>query len=201
MNNGALWCNGQCIWYNGGCHNHNLWTNLMDSIYASFYIWLRTLPITLFLGIVMLAYATIYKSKIVDHLEHLPPKGDDSYWRERHYGLFSCFSRPDLCMWSTFCTPVVAAKNYDVGNVMGYYASCFCLFLGMFTCFWPFYCILALVRTSWSQKLSRNLRLRPDFCLDFWTTLFCFPCDVARESMEVDEAIGVELKCPFKVYR
>lgn len=184
--------------------SHTWWTNIWHSLRASLLLWMRTLPLTLFLAIVMLVYARVYRARILEELpqDYIPNRSDDyAYWQERQFGLFDCFTKPDQCMWATLCTPVVAAKNYQVGSVMGYWASCACIFVGLFTFFWPFYCIMACVRTSFSQQLSRNLRLKHNFCKDFFVTLFCFPCDVGRESMEVDEAIGVDLKCCFQVHR
>jgi len=203
LDNGPMWCNGQCTWYRGGCVEHTWWTNLWYSLRISFEFWLRSVPVILGLAFAMLIYARLYKSWVVDEIpqEHIPNRWEgQAYWQERQFGLFECCTRPEQCLWATFCTPVVAAKNYHVGSAMGYWASCTCVFVGMFTFFWPFYCIMAAVRTGFSQKLARNLRLRPRFCKDFLVSLFCLPCDVGRESMEVDEALGVEIRCPFAVY-
>merc|ERR1719507_1183344 len=88
--------------------------------------------------------------------------------------------------------PLVAAKNYEVGRVCPFWPSCCIMFAGMYS---PFYCLTAIVRTCMSRKLKRNLGLEPNCCMDFILSLFCWPCEVGRESLEVDEAVGVEVTC------
>merc|ERR1719215_1957667 len=163
---------------------------------------LGMLPLSMFTGLVMLIYACMYKKNVVQELpqESIPNHGPDfDSWREREVGLFGCCRQPDQCLWATFCTPGVAAKNYQVAGVMGFWPSCLCLFAGTFSMCWPFFCAVALFRTIMSAKLKKNLGFRPVFLKDFLISLFCFPCEVGRESMEVDHRIGVKISCPFKV--
>jgi len=201
--NGELWCNGECMWYNGSCEEPTFWAHFMKFTHWTLYMWGCSLPFTFLTAIVMTAYAVVYKKKIVDELpqEGISVNDDRDFedWKEREVGLFECFSFPNQCLWATFCTPVVSAKNYSLGQVGSFWPSCCLVFVGIFSLFWPVYCIMAIVRTVLSSKLQRNLEIKPNFCLTFVQTLFCFPCEVGRESIEVNNALGVDLSCPFEI--
>lgn len=199
---GEDWCHGQCLWMWDECILPTSGDLFIWFLVECFKHWYRFLPFTVFFGLIMLAYACAYKFKVVDKLpkKQIPDRGlDFEDWEDREVGLFECFGQPDQCLWATFCTPVVAAKNYAVGGVMGYWPACCFVWLGMHTLFLPFYCVLAVVRTSLSTKLKRNMAYETNFAVDFFTTLFCFPCEVGRESLEVNNAIGKTIECPFEI--
>lgn len=199
---GEIWCNGQCLWLSDKCILPGPLDYVWWFLLESFTHWWRFLPITMFIALLMLAYACAYKVKVVDKLPNKisshPLDFDD--WEDREVGLFACFCKPDQCCWATFCTPVVAAKNYHVGNVMGYWPACFFVWIGMWTFFFPFYFLMVVVRTAMSAKLKRNLRYKTNYVVDLCVTLCCFPCEVGRESIEVNEAVGKTIECPFEVY-
>jgi Cys-rich protein (TIGR01571 family) len=201
--NGDLWCNGKCMWFNGACQETTLWLSFRQFTRWTFWLWVDWIPIVLLIGLVMLAYAVVYKKKIVEDIpqESISVNDDPDFdsWQDREVGLFDCFKYPDQALWATFCTPVVAAKNYSTGRVMPYWPACLVTFCGIFTLFWPAFCLLAIIRTVMAGKLKRNLSIKPNFGLDCLVNIFCLPCEIGRESIEVNDALGVKIKCPFEV--
>jgi len=200
--NGELWCNGDCAWHHGDCIEPTLMTRLHVYLEWSFWIWCTTGPWVVLIGLFMGCYAAVYKKKVLDEIPHdviYEKDRDFDEWEPRTVGLFACFQAPNQLLWSLFCSPVVAAKNFQVGNVMNFWPACMLMFCGVYSAFWPVYCCMIGVRTALSGKLKRNMGFRPNFFADCCTTMFCFPCEVGRESIEVDRAIGVDIQCPFIV--
>merc|ERR1712039_1097238 len=83
-----------------------------------------------------------------------------------------------------------------MGNVLNFWPSCLLLTCTMYT---PLYPIGALIRMLLSRQLLRNLRFEPNVFTGFFLSLFCFPCEVGRESLEVDDEESVIVTCPFTV--
>merc|ERR1719210_2342854 len=142
----------------------------------------------------MVVYAAVYKTKVVSKFpqeigegEEVAESecGDDLAFEERKYGLLAVFERgrTSACVWSFFCTPVLAAKNYEVSRVLGFWPSCLCLGFLMYS---PLYCVAVLIRTMLSARLKRKMKYEPRFFKDCMMTCFCLPCEVGRESLEVD---------------
>lgn len=203
---GEEYCNGDCSWIWGHCKIPSFleWVEKVF-IWDTFKNWKTFLPYVAYYGLLMLAYACVYKSKIVDELPHSKINeihglvGDLGDGDDREVGLFQCFTKPSQCLWVLFCAPVVAAKNYDQGKVMSFWPACFLIYIGTYTCFFPFWIVMACFRASLSTRLAAHMGLKTSLPWNFYLTLYCFPCQVGRESIEVDKALGVELECPFKV--
>lgn len=165
-----------------------------------------------FSSIVVAVYACIYKMKVVDHYpgdmeecdsweeeEDEERRDREDERRERRVGLFAMFSSPSTSLWAIFCTPVLAAKNYHIGKVgVGYWVSCCTLFICLSP---PFFIVAALIRAILSTRLQRNLRQPTSCAREFFVGLFCFPCAVGRESLEVDDEEYVRVGCPFDLQR
>mmetsp|Transcript_41573 Transcript_41573/g.110927 ORF Transcript_41573/g.110927 Transcript_41573/m.110927 type:complete len:268 (+) Transcript_41573:82-885(+) len=192
---GESWCNGDCSWVMGECTDKSLEPAAFrgmtggggNSQYFP-YLFAASACIYTIFGI-------FYKKQVVDKIPHdkIRDHGADfNSWSARKVGLFDCFRQPSTCAYSALCVPVVAGKNYSVGRVCGFWPSCCLMFVLFYS---PFYCVAALVRTIMSAKLKRNLGLEPKYFQDCCFSLFCIFCEVGRESMEVDEAAGVEVKC------
>jgi len=160
------------------------------------------IPISPVFFMVLVIYAAIYKQMVVNKYPQDLGEGEEvadsecGEFRESEYGLFSMFKDPPTALWACFCTPVLAAKNYEVSHVLGFWPSCLVIGATMYS---PFYFVAAVIRTILSAKLKRKLRLEPKFGKDLCLSFFCFPCEVGRESLEVDDAEHVEVTCPFKV--
>jgi len=163
--------------------------------------WWRVAPITMpFHWSIMLCYACIYKSKVVDEFpdKFIQPNNDPECeaWEDQTVGLFDCFYNPNQCLWALFCTPVLAAKNFHVAKVCGYWPS-FCLMWTMY--FSPLACISVVMHTMMATKLQRNLYHQSSCCWEFILSLCCMPCAVGRESMEVDHKAFTAVRCMFTV--
>lgn len=192
---GDLWCHGDCEWAFGGCSNSE---GLMSRLRRRLY-WM--LPLSMASLCILTCYAAIYQKQVVsEYPQRIPDRGRESLgWRERRFGwgVFAMFSDLPTAMWALCCTPVLAAKNYHVGNVLGFWPSCCLITCTMYT---PLHCIGAIIRTMLSRALKRNLGYyESNCCTDFALSLCCFPCEVGRESLEVDEAEGVQVRCLFDV--
>lgn len=198
-----MWCNGDCMWLNGECQEPTFWGRLWELTHTTFWLWYHSIPICFLIALVMAAYAIVYKKKVVEEIpaERIENNDDPDFdaWEQREVGLFECFKYPSQCLWATFCAPVVAGKNFSTTGVLPFWPSCCLVFIGIFTLFWPIFCMMAIVRTILSGKLQRNLNFKPNCCVNLFVNLFCFPCEIGRESIEVDNALGVEIKCPFEV--
>jgi len=193
--NGEAWCNADCIWISDECKDRTPANTVLKFFteVSTEGVWgLANWTVT---GAIMFCFALAYKSKVVNVLNHdkIRERGEDyNAWSERKRGLFDCFFERNTCLYTTFCTPLVAAKNYEVGRVCPFWPACVIMFIGMYS---PLYCVTACIRTVWSGRLKKNMGYRPVFCLDFIYSLFCWPCEVGRESLEVDEAVDVEISC------
>lgn len=200
---GPSWCNGECLWTFGHCQHLGGWTLLRHDLQDLLWVWVNWLPVLLLTCGVMLGYAYIYKSKVV---EEYPRRGagvieersvlEREAYREPRFGLFAIFSEPATALWAFFCTPVLAAKNYQVGEVSDFWTSCMILGCALYS---PCCCFAAIFHAISSGKLKRNLRLRSSFVNDCILGLCCLPCEVGRESLEVDTEEYVEVRCPFQV--
>jgi len=198
---GEAWCHGDCLWETDSCRPSTRMNHLRQKAGNLWHAWFAWLPLLLVTAAVQIIYAAIFNLKVVakyrkDIDEQEIEDSECGEFRERESNVFSMFKDKSTTLWACFCTPVLAAKNFHVSNVFGYWPSC--LLIG-FTMYSPLFLFAAIIRTVLSMKLKRKLNLQPSFCKDFLLSLFCFHCEVGRESLEVDEAKFVELSCPFNV--
>lgn len=198
------WCNGDCLWAFSRCRRSTpsaYAARLLEAIAVTWYSWLPVVVVAA--AVTMYLYAIGYRKWVVskypleiqDSLKE--KRRDPAMLEERRLGLSAVLSDPNTCLWAFCCTPVLAAKNYHVGQVLHFWPSC--LALG-FTLYSPFLCAAVLARTSLSARLQRNLGYRPSSlatgCL---LNLFCLPCEVGRESLEVDMLECMEAQCLFDI--
>merc|ERR1719491_1279321 len=108
-------------------------------------MWSAWVPFCLVAPLAMLLYASIYRDRVVSKYPLDIPSRHEGFhaWRDRETGIFAAFTDPSTCMWAFFCTPVLAAKNYKVSQVLDYWPSCFVISL-MYS---PLFCLIALART------------------------------------------------------
>mmetsp|Transcript_77829 Transcript_77829/g.152757 ORF Transcript_77829/g.152757 Transcript_77829/m.152757 type:complete len:276 (+) Transcript_77829:99-926(+) len=195
---GRVWCNGQCEWipglFGGGeCVEYGFVPGLPNpetgGLLAHIVWWF-----TSFLGsaFIMFIFAAVYKKQVIQKMNYVSSIGHSS-----PKGLFDCFFDRSTCLYTTFCLPVVLGKNYEATAVLGFWPGCVLSFLFSYS---PFHCIGAVVRIFLARQVqdklgherSSNLML----CL---TNLFCLPCAVGKESLEVDDAAGNTITCCCKV--
>jgi len=198
---GEAWCHGECMWVMDSCRPDTPMNHMRMHVSNALHMWFMWLPLLLVTVAVQIIYAAAFKIKVVakypQDIGMAEVEGSEcGEFRERESGIFSMFQDKSTALWACFCTPVLAAKNFHVGNVLGYWPSCLVIGCTMYS---PLFLVAAVIRTLLSQKLKQNLNLQPSFCKDFLLSLFCFHCEVGRESLEVDEAEFIELSCPFNV--
>lgn len=190
--NGPTWCNGDCAWLlmpgseGGSCVS--TWAPGHTS--ETFWYMVGFL----LSGMIMLCYACVYKQKVIVGPPPLPKV--NTFLSGPRRGLFECFWYPDTCLYTLFCLPVVSAKNYYATDVCPFWPGCILTFIGTYS---PFYCFTVCFRTILSGKVQEKLGREPNCCMDCIYNAFCFPCEVGRESLEVDSEIGAEITCCCKV--
>jgi len=178
-----------------------------DEVRGSFWsAFMRRLVVNLIFTFVaavsLFIFAALYQTDVVEKLPLLPEMRQQQGGK-RELGIFSCFRRPSTCMYTAFCMPLVAGKNYKATQVTGYWRGCMgvgipgLLCLSQLCCMgWP---LLVCIRTKLSQRVQQRLGHKTSCLKQFWLSACCMPCDVARESLEVDAEIGAEITCCFKV--
>lgn len=205
---GYHWCHGDCTWVErsstceltvalqseAAAKRDWLWPALRTA--ASIYV-----PACLLLWVVMVVYASVYRSRVVSEypqeiaLQLNPGSGTDwKVTRDRSEGLFTVFREPHTLMWALCCPSVLAAKNYHVGNVLNFWPSCIILTVTLYT---PLLPIGLLIRAVLSNRLMGNMRYNSDVCIAIVLGMFCLPCDIGRESLEVDDEEYMLVGCPF----
>merc|ERR1712032_62862 len=103
-----------------------------------------------------------------------------------------CFS---VCLWSTCCFPVLNAKNYAVTDTCSYWPSICLLWCGYSLGWIPGACCKAML----SYRLKDNMDMDTNCCQEFALACCCPWCETGRESMMIDEILGVDIQCPFQV--
>mmetsp|Transcript_31785 Transcript_31785/g.81730 ORF Transcript_31785/g.81730 Transcript_31785/m.81730 type:complete len:285 (-) Transcript_31785:80-934(-) len=205
--NGETWCNGECTWFKqptGGMCLAKVpipgFVKENSPIGANFYYWA-----TAFTGSipVMLIFSCVYYARVIVGPPEMPKVGFFDATPARR-GLFDCLSKPDVCLYTTFCMPVVAGKNYHIAGVCGFWPGCCfttALLYGPWACwgFWPGIAggltILTCVRAFLAGMVQKKLGFQEHFCKNFIYSAFCMPCDVGRESLEADKEVGADVTC------
>merc|ERR1712217_741313 len=98
----------------------------------------------------------------------------------------------ETCLYTTFCMPVVAGKNYYATEVMGFWPGCIFTFLSTYS---PLLVLNAVVRGFLSMKVQKSIGHTRGFLEACCLSLWCMPCDVGRESLEIDQELGATITC------
>jgi len=185
--NGEEWCHGDCQWSFGQCVPKVGAIALQDSEgYGSSFI---------VSGILMMIFACVYNQKVIKGPPPLP-KVDGTIFHPARRNLWDCFFYPDTCLYTTFCMPVVAGKNYYATDVCPFWPGCILTFIGTYS---PLFLFNTCIRAYLSGKVQDKLEHEHNFCMDCIYAAFCFPCEVGRESLEVDAELGADITCCCKV--
>merc|ERR1712110_242155 len=141
------------------------------------------------------AFALIYKNKVVEAIPDnfsaaVQPRMD---WKTGLCeGLFDCHQ----CLHVCCCISAVYGKNLEKSGVMEYWPACA---IGWFGENFP--CIGACFKAYLTGQLKEAFGITSGgFCMDCCLHLWCPCCQVAREAKEIDETLGVEIECCFKVH-
>lgn len=144
-------------------------------------------------SIIGLIFAFMYKQKVVDQIQPLPPQQPPQpgaiAQTDFKYGVFSCFDDTNICLHATCCglcrnahtLQVVGAMDYWMAILVGYLAqacSCWCCF-----------------STYTRMETKKRLGIPADAIMDCLCSTFCACCAVAQAAREVDERTGVVVKC------
>jgi len=201
--NGATWCNGDCAWTQpflgsgpGQCEHKTRfsWIRSWPVFAWDRYQCLEYFGCVWIYAMLVLLYACVYYTSVVKQLPYIPQYFNVA---SRERGLFACFGSRDTCLYTTFCTAVVAGKNYHAAEVMGFWAGCIFTFFSMYT---PFYPLVTCIRAILSMKVQQRLGHPTGFCQACCMNFWCYPCEVGRESLEVDDEVGATITCCCKVY-
>lgn len=145
---------------------------------------------------VAIAFACIYKSRVVDSVqgltEHRPMTGRDDF----EVGLFDCFQDINYCLMVCFCPEVRQAHTNEVGGICGFYTSLFFMIFGricLAPCCGPC-CINVYFRMHLKDMMGIEDHLINDFCIALW----CWPCAVGQQAISIDEYLGYSVQCCCK---
>lgn len=191
---GSAWCNGDCAWVGSGFLGGQCVPKTpaigvpldLDSTQNMYY----SLSGFILTGVIMLCYACAYNQKVIKGPPEFPKV--NSFSSPARKGLFECLRYPETCLHVTFCLPVIAAKNYYAADVCPFWPGCLLSFLLSYS---PLYFLNACVRAVISGRVQDNLGLEHHCLWDCVLALFCYPCDVGRESLEIDSEVGADIKC------
>jgi len=192
--NGQSWCNGECEWIvgfvgGGECVARSGIPGLPDprgGLLTDAVWWLALFALSAF---IMLIYASVYKTQVVDRLYTIPKH---MHITAKKLNLFACFAHPQTLVQTAFCMPVVAGKNYEASGVLGFWPGCLFTFIFMYS---PLYLFGACFRAILAKKVQDRIGHDTSLVKAFLTNLLCMPCDIGKESLEVDQEIGAEIKC------
>lgn len=150
-------------------------------------------------GIVMFLFACLFKAKVVDTyplhlLDEIIEDGGQPQEAWDSLGLFSVVLRPATCCYVMCCSPVLTAKNYHVTEICDFWPACCLLYVTYNMC-----CVGICVRTYFSSQLKTKLHIQHNLFCDFLLNLLCMPCELGRESLVVDEVMGLTIGCPMRV--
>eukprot|EP00428_Durinskia_dybowskii_P015629 CAMPEP_0170220898 /NCGR_PEP_ID=MMETSP0116_2-20130129/10137_1 /TAXON_ID=400756 /ORGANISM="Durinskia baltica, Strain CSIRO CS-38" /LENGTH=268 /DNA_ID=CAMNT_0010471577 /DNA_START=69 /DNA_END=875 /DNA_ORIENTATION=+ len=191
--NGPSWCNGDCEWIvgfvgGGECVARSGIPGLPDprgGLLTDAVWWLALFGLSAF---IMLIYAFVYKTQVIDRLYTIPKH----HFTAKKLNLFACFAHPQTLVQTFFCMPVVAGKNYEAAGVLGFWPGC--LFTFIFTNS-PLYLFGVCFRAILAKKVQDRIGHETSLVKTFLTNLVCMPCDIGKESLEVDQEIGADIKC------
>jgi len=138
---------------------------------------------------VMLVYACVYKRKVVDKIGKVP-----EFFKiaGREQGILACLFDVNQCLQTFFCLPVVAGKNYAATEACGFWPGCILTCVGTYS---PLFLLTAFVRALLSGNTQQRLGYKQTFCTILFFNVFCYPCEIGRESMEVDAELGASIYC------
>lgn len=141
--------------------------------------------------IVSCLFAFYYKGKVIDNLPQLTMKSSKKTFSN---GLFGCFGDTTQCLYHWCCPFVSAAKNMHVTGVMDYWPG-FCMMWCTMTLGTAFCCIGPIARAYFFGQVKKSIGIQDSFVTDCCLQMWCFPCSIGQESMEVDSLLGVEIAC------
>mmetsp|Transcript_19419 Transcript_19419/g.56411 ORF Transcript_19419/g.56411 Transcript_19419/m.56411 type:complete len:237 (+) Transcript_19419:31-741(+) len=191
--NGGLWCHGACVWLmtptGGACLPAGFVKGVpsVSGDAGTDFVWWAT--IFTVSGFLMLLFAFAYEKQVVNRMGTIPWKLDPQASRR---GLFSCCTSGHTCLYSCFCLPVVLGKNYQAAELMGFWKGCVTSFVLLYS---PLYCVGVGVRTILAMEVSDAIGGHQELCSTLCKSMFCMPCDVGRESMQVDEELSATITC------
>jgi len=141
-------------------------------------------------AIIMFIFGYFYNQHVIEGPPPFPKVS--SHRAGPRVGLFDCCKDANTCLHVCFCMPIVAAKNYHATGVCDFWPGCVVAFTSTYT---PFWCISVLIRAVLSVRVKEKMGLEYSFLWACIVSIFCLPCDVGRESLEIDREAGADIEC------
>mmetsp|Transcript_11798 Transcript_11798/g.19371 ORF Transcript_11798/g.19371 Transcript_11798/m.19371 type:complete len:382 (+) Transcript_11798:67-1212(+) len=145
---------------------------------------------------ILIVFAFFYKRYVVDvypreRLQALEPEPQTEQ-KALHNPMCACCNDMHLCLHAAFCWPVRAAHTWEVMGIVDYW-------LGFFASLCCPLCMPCIGGCFWRAKIRKKFGIEENTIGDFLMWLFCTPCAVGQEAMQVDEVSGVTVQCCCKI--
>jgi len=138
-------------------------------------------------SICALIWGFFYKTKVVDLIPVLGAKAPQGPGANLKAGLCDCCFNIHLCLHVCFCGPCRLGHTLQVAGICDFW---------MATIFWDLCpCLECCLGPYYRQQLRAKLGLEQNCCCDFVSYLFCAPCAIGQDAIEVDAESGAQVTC------
>jgi Cys-rich protein (TIGR01571 family) len=132
-----------------------------------------------------LLFASQYKAKVVDAIPVLQAKANTG--KDFKYGVFECFSNGSICLHTWCCAAVRVAHTTHVAGVCDFWPACL-----LWCCCEQLYCCIGVY---FRMQIRQKLGMAPDTFKDIVCFIFCHPCSLGQDALEVDAESGATTSC------
>jgi len=147
--------------------------------------------------VIQIVFACLYKQKVVDQIQPLPPaqaphQHDPVAQTDFKYGVFSCCGDTNVCLHACCCSVARLAHNTQVTGVMDYWMTVGLIILSPICAV----CCVPICFQTWIRmEIKKKLGIEPDAVKDCVCASCCNCCTIAQAAREIDERSAVVVKC------
>jgi len=147
--------------------------------------------------VLVILFAYFFKTKVVDKMPKVTKYSGAR--RERQVGLFDCFQKQDVCLHAACCLPPTSAKVMHQTDIMGYWPGCVATACTSHPVWPPLMCLGAIFRFWVMTTYQDYMGFESDIGEAAVVACCCWPCEVGRQTLEVDAETGMAATCVCQV--